>query len=64
MFRSTGRMCYKDHDELDRNDYTVSEERTLSGSSVSVTRYADGTSTHHFGGPCGSANYDENGEEC
>lgn len=39
-------------------------ERTPSGSEVAVTRYEDGSSTVHWGGPCGSTSYDENGEEC
>jgi len=40
------------------------KERTISGSDVEVTRYSDGSSTYHHGGPCGSSDYDENGEEC
>lgn len=35
-----------------------------SGSETEVTYYSDGSSTVHFGGPCGPSNYDENGEEC
>lgn len=45
-------------------DATTEKERVLTGVEIEVTRYSDGSSTHHFGGPCGSVNYDEFGEEC
>lgn len=41
----------------------IGKERGISGTEHEVTRYSDGSSTHHFGGPCGSSDYDENGEE-
>ena len=41
-----------------------SKVKLSSGSYIDVTYYSDGSSTHHFGGPCGSTDYDENGEEC
>lgn len=34
------------------------------GSSIPVSYNDDGTSTVYWGGPCGSQDYDENGEEC
>lgn len=39
-------------------------EKTPTGGEVQVTRYSDGSSTVHFGGPCGPQNYNEFGEEC
>lgn len=39
-------------------------ERLTSGTSVKVTRYSDGSSKVHFGGPVGDVNFDENGEQC
>lgn len=58
------RLCYQDQDNLERSDYTTKYERDNTGGKIKVTRYADGTSKYHFGGPCGSQCYDENGEEC
>lgn len=40
------------------------EETTNSGTKLKVTYYSDGSSTSHFGGPVGSTDYDENGDEC
>jgi hypothetical protein len=34
------------------------------GSKVKQTRFSDGSSIVHFGGPCGSSRFDECGEEC
>lgn len=39
-------------------------ENDNTGGKVKVTRYSDGSSTYHFGGPCGSQDYDEFGNEC
>jgi hypothetical protein len=43
---------------------TKSKRRLGSGSEVDVTDWSDGSSTHHFGGPVGDVEFDENGEEC
>lgn len=48
----------------DRGNYYTSVERTHTGSTVSVDYYENGRSTVHWGGPCGSTDYDEFGEEC
>lgn len=49
--------------------YSEEDKRTYSsisyqGSKVSVSYNDDGTSTVYWGGPCGSQDYDENGEAC
>ena len=36
----------------------------ISGGKVRTTQYADGSTTYHFGGPCGSVSYDKFGNEC
>lgn len=43
---------------------TKGKERLPSGEEIEVTRYSDGSSTHHFGAMAGDIEYDENGEEC
>lgn len=48
---------YEDNDKSDGYD-------TLNGERVRVTRYRDGSSTYHYGGPCGDVQYDSNGDEC
>ena len=48
----------------ERGDYYTSVERTHTGSTITVDYYKDGRSTVHWGGPCGSTDYDEFGEEC
>ena len=48
----------------DQSDYSDEQEILPSGSPVNITRYSDGSSTVNWGGPCGSTNYDANGEEC
>jgi hypothetical protein len=50
-------------DESDIDDTTEWEDDGTGGE-VLVTRRSDGTSTVHHGGPCGSQDYDEFGEEC
>lgn len=57
------RLCNQDREKMERQDYSERKERN-NGSDISVTRYRDGSSTVHWGGPCGSTNYDEFGEEC
>ncbi len=63
-FRNNNPMCYWDKRKLKRGDATTSNEPNNTGSTFRVTRYKDGTSTVHHGGPCGDSHYDENGEEC
>ncbi len=41
-----------------------SKEKGLVNDDVEVTRYSDGSSTYHHGGPAGDMSYDEFGEEC
>lgn len=40
------------------------EEFDWQGHKERVTRFRDGSSIRHGGGPCGDTHYDENGEEC
>jgi len=63
-FRKTSLMCHAPIETLDQSDYSTGKERTPSGNEVEVTRFSDGSSKVHFGGPCGSQTYDEYGEEC
>lgn len=58
------RMAQKQLSELAPEDYETNWESDGTGGEVEVTRYADGSSTYHFGGPCGPMSFDENGEEC
>jgi len=59
------RMCYRDRKELDIGDAKDVEERDGStGTTHRVTRFQDGSSTYHFGGPVGDVHYDEYGNEC
>lgn len=51
-------------DSYDRSDYQRAKESDNTGGEVEVTRYRDGSSTVHWGGPCSPTNYDANGEEC
>ena len=44
--------------------YSKQHEYKWNGETVRTTNYSDGSSTVHHGGPCGSVNYDEFGEEC
>jgi len=58
------KMCYSSRDSFSREDF---EERMVddgTGGKVEVIYYSDGTSTVHWGGPCGDSHYDEFGEEC
>lgn len=52
------------NDSFYDEDAEETTQELSSGSSVPVTNYSDGSSTVHFGGPCGPVDYDENGEEC
>jgi len=45
-------------------EYTEEYEDTHTGDKVLVRRYKNGRSTVYWGGPCGSTDYDEYGEEC
>ena len=64
MYYNSNKMCYKSHDDLDESDYTTKSVRNNTGGYNKITYYADGTTTVHWGGPCGSTSYDENGQEC
>lgn len=64
---------YRDYQEPDcvkysnenRKNYGKTEwEDNNTGGKVEVTRYKDGSTTYHHGGPCGPMNYNKHGEEC
>jgi hypothetical protein len=57
-------MCYRDRENMNRDDFEEGYEDDNTGGKVRVSRYSDGTTTVHHGGPCGDSHYDENGEEC
>ena len=50
----------EEKDRFDRDDYREAVDRN----GTKTIHYKDGSSTVHWGGPCGSTNYDQNGEEC
>lgn len=58
------RLCYKRLEDLEPDQYKTSLEDYHTGGKIKVTRYADGTSRVHWGGPCGDTCYNEYGEEC
>lgn len=64
MYTNQNKMCYQDHENLSPDDYTTKNVRNNTGGYNKITYYSDGTSTVHWGGPCGSTNYNEYGEEC
>lgn len=55
-------MCLED--DVPPENSNRKKERMASGEEVEVTRYSDGSSTYHFGGPVGSARFNADGEEC
>lgn len=57
-------LCYKDRDELQQSDYSEGWESDGIGGKVRVTRFRDGSSTYHRGGPCGDQHSDRYGNEC
>lgn len=58
------KMCYMDLEELSPDDYVDGWENGISGTPEHITRYADGTTTRHGGGPAGPMHYDKYGNEC
>jgi hypothetical protein len=50
-------------DDVDQKDKKTSIE-SFCGNEEKITRFSDGSSTRHCGGPCGDMHYDEYGEEC
>ena len=66
MYPSNERkMCHIPREELDRGDYRIRSERSIStGSEEKWTHFKDGSSTWHggMGGP--DMHFDEDGEEC
>lgn len=61
-FRNPNPMAIRPQQERDRYDQSDYEEQT-DKNGTKTTYYKDGSSTVHWGGPCGSSSYDENGEE-
>jgi hypothetical protein len=68
MYPERKNMCtWKDAEFSDDDRRKTRTESTRSGSTGAyerVTRYPDGSSTWHCGGPCGDVHYDQYGEEC
>ena len=63
-FYSNSPMCNRPDDEIADEDKITRYERNNTGGKTEVTRYSDGSSTYHHGGPCGPSSFDANGEEC
>lgn len=64
MFKNDKKLCNQDIDKLSKGSFSTKKEKTPSGTSVEVIRFKDGSSKVKWGGPCGSTNYNEFGEEC
>ncbi len=64
MIRKNSYLCRENKDYLESTDYKETYVDDHTGGKTRVTRYRDGTSTFHYGGPCGKVNYDQYGEEC
>ena len=54
----------RDKGFVPERDEKTREERSSTGGYEEITRYNDGSSTRHCGGPCGDQDYDEFGNEC
>ena len=64
-YDSKSRQCYESEDDLSDEDIVSDKyEPTPTGGKVRVKRFRDGSSSVHWGGPCGVAYYDEFGREC
>ena len=65
MYGNRRPMCnaYDPSKSYDR-DHHSTKEFYWQGHKERVTRFKDGSSIHHGGGPCGDMHYDENGDEC
>lgn len=57
-------MCLWDEDEVDPLDRRTEYEDDTTGGKEKITRFADGSSIRHCGGPAGPMYYDKYGEEC
>jgi hypothetical protein len=64
MSTSRGPMSVWDVFDMSPEDFKTEMESDNTGGKVAVTRYKDGSSKYHFGGPCGPMTFDKNGEEC
>ena len=50
--------------DMSSEDFETALESNNTGGQVAVSRYKDGSSKVHWGGPSGPMSYDKNGEEC
>ena len=57
-------MCNLPEEDVSDEDRSEAYVKGITSEKHRVTYYKDGSSTHHWGGPCGPTNYDEFGEEC
>lgn len=68
MSRNRHAYNYAQRSEMDSRfidrDAKTGKITGCAGDDISVTNYSDGSSTYHFGGPCGNVSYNEFGEEC
>lgn len=56
-------ICNED-DDIKNSKIIDIQKGTKKDSFIQRTIYEDGSTTVYWGGPCGSSNYDEFGEEC
>lgn len=65
MYNNRRPMC-NDYDPSKdyEPDHHTRKRESWQGHDEEVTRFKDGSSIRHGGGPCGDMHYDENGEEC
>lgn len=64
-FLSDTPMCRRDMRGMTKGvDYTCRAEPNGTGGTVWVTRFSDGSSITHWGGPAGKGYHNEIGEEC
>lgn len=65
-FRNMNPMSSRPQEEKDRfaPEDVMQDVEHVNGTKVPVTRYRDGSSTVHWGGPCPDTHYDAYGEEC
>jgi hypothetical protein len=64
MYRDFYPLCKQKDEDVSFEDRKEDEIELPSGSKVKVTRFSDGSSTVHWGGPCGDSQYNDLGEEC
>lgn len=63
LTRNKKPMCDTPTEELSIFDYSTKMEDSPTGGKMKVTRFSDGSTTYHGGGPGGPISFDEYGRE-